>query len=602
MIRRQFAATLLLFTLVVPYAAFGQGPGGPQQPAPDPNDPIVRIRDEGMNRSQVMQTLSYLSDVIGPRLTASPNAKRANEWTRDRLTSWGLQNGHLEAWGPFGRGWTLKRFSAQITEPQDIPLIAYPKAWSPGIKVMPAMAAIAPAKGKQKMMAPAAPQPSSVVTADVIYLDARNEADLEKYKGQLKGKIVLISPTVEVKALFDPLGARRDEKNLLALANANPPGPGGFGGGGGGGRGPGGAQMTPQERAQQQFQQTVFTSKRMNMIVDEGAAVLVDVSPRGTGGTIFVQQATVAQPVPKSVEEMRTLTRLSYYDPKAEAKMVPQMTVSVEQYNRMMRMMQQGEKLKMTVDLQVEYQDQDNMGYNTIAEIPGSDLKDEIVMLGGHMDSWHSGTGATDNGAGVAVAMEAVRILQTLGLKPRRTIRIALWTGEEEGLLGSRAYVAQHFGKLEPGNPGVVPPGTPNSQPAARPKLTTLPEYEKFSGYFNLDNGTGKIRGVYLQGNNGVRDLFSQWLMPFRDMGASTITISNTGGTDHQSFDGIGLPGFQFIQDEIEYDTRTHHSNQDVFDRVQADDMKQAATVMAAFVYQTAMRTEKLPRKPAPGR
>ncbi len=601
MIRRQFAATLLLFTLVVPYAAFGQGPGGPQQPAPDPNDPIVRIKDEGMNRSQVMQTLSYLSDVIGPRLTASPNAKRANEWTRDRLTSWGLQNGHLEAWGPFGRGWTLKRFSAQITEPQDIPLIAYPKAWSPGIKVMPAMAAAAPAKGKQKMMAPAALQPSSVVTADVIYLDARNEADLEKYKGQLKGKIVLISPTVEVKALFDPLGARRDEKNLLALANANPPGPGGFGGGGGG-RGPGGAPMTAQERAQQQFQQTVFTSKRMNMIVDEGAAVLVDVSPRGTGGTIFVQQATVAQPVPKSVEEMRTLTRLSYYDPKAEAKMVPQMTVSVEQYNRMMRMMQQGEKLKMTVDLQVEYQDQDNMGYNTIAEIPGSDLKDEIVMLGGHMDSWHSGTGATDNGAGVAVAMEAVRILQTLGLKPRRTIRIALWTGEEEGLLGSRAYVAQHFGKLEPGNPGVVPPGTPNSQPAARPKLTTLPEYEKFSGYFNLDNGTGKIRGVYLQGNNGVRDLFSQWLMPFRDMGASTITISNTGGTDHQSFDGIGLPGFQFIQDEIEYDTRTHHSNQDVFDRVQADDMKQAATVMAAFVYQTAMRTEKLPRKPAPGR
>ncbi len=601
MIRRQFAATLLLFTLVVPYAAFGQG-GGAQQPAPDPNDPIVRIKEEGMKRSQVMQTLSYLSDVIGPRLTASPNAKRANEWTRDRLTSWGLQNGHLEAWGPFGRGWTLKRFSAQITEPQDIPLIAYPKAWSPGIKVMPAMAAAAPAKGKQKMMAPAAPQLSSVVTADVIYLDARNEADLEKYKGLLKGKIVLISPTVEVKALFDPLGARRDEKNLLALANANPPGPGGFGGGGGGGRGPGGAQMTPQERAQQQFQQTVFTSKRMNMIVDEGAAVLVDVSPRGTGGTIFVQQATVAQPVPKSVEEMRTLTRLSYYDPKAEAKMVPQMTVSVEQYNRMMRMMQQGEKLKMTVDLQVEYQDQDNMGYNTIAEIPGSDLKDEIVMLGGHMDSWHSGTGATDNGAGVAVAMEAVRILQTLGLKPRRTIRIALWTGEEEGLLGSRAYVAQHFGKLEPGNPGVVPPGTPNSQPAARPKLTTLPEYEKFSGYFNLDNGTGKIRGVYLQGNNGVRDLFSQWLMPFRDMGASTITISNTGGTDHQSFDGIGLPGFQFIQDEIEYDTRTHHSNQDVFDRIQADDMKQAATIMAAFVYQTAMRDEKIPRKPAPGR
>lgn len=602
MIRRQLPATLLLLALLVPYAAFGQQPGAATQPAPDPKDPIVRIKDEGMNRSQVMQTLSYLSDVIGPRLTASPNAKRANEWTREKLTGWGLQNGHLEAWGPFGRGWTLKRFSAQITEPQDIPLIAYPKAWSPGIKVMPP-AATADPKSKKKVAAPA-PPPGSVVTADVIYLDAKTEADLEKYKGQLKGKIVLISPTVEVKALFDPLGARRDEKNLLALATANPPGPGGgFGGGGGGGRGAGGGNLTPQERAQQQFQQTVFTSKRMNMIVDEGAAVLVDVSPRGTGGTIFVSQATVAQAIPKSVEEMRTLTRLSYYDPKAEAKMVPQMTVSVEQYNRMLRMMQQGEKLKMTVDLQVEYQDQDNMAYNTVAEIPGSDLKDEIVMLGGHMDSWHSGTGATDNGAGVAVAMEAVRILQTLGLKPRRTIRIALWTGEEEGLLGSRAYVAQHFGKLEggPGGGGGFGGGGAgaNATPA---KLTTLPEYEKFSGYFNLDNGTGKIRGVYLQGNNGVRDLFSQWLMPFRDMGASTITISNTGGTDHQSFDGIGLPGFQFIQDEIEYDTRTHHSNQDVFDRIQADDMKQAATIMAAFVYQTAMRDEKLPRKPAPGR
>lgn len=604
MIRRQFAATLLLFALLVPYAAFGQQPGGAQQPAPDPNDPIVRIKDEGMNRSQVMQTLSYLSDVIGPRLTASPNAKRANEWTRDKLTSWGLQNGHLEAWGPFGRGWMLKSFSAQIIEPQDIPLIAYPKAWSPGIKVMPLVPPADP-KSRKKVTAPAA-QPGRVVTADVIYLDAKTEADLDKYKGQLKGKIVLLSPMAEVKAMFEAPGTRRDEKNLLALANANPPGPGGGFGGGGGLRGAGGAPMTAQERQQQLFQQTVFSAKRMNMLVDEGAAVLVDISSRGTGGTLFVQSATAAQPIPKSVEEMRTLARLSVYDPKAEAKMVPQMTVSAEQYNRMMRMMQAGEKVRMTVDLQVEYQDQDNMGYNTIAEIPGSDLKDEVVMLGGHMDSWHSGTGATDNGAGVSVAMEAVRIIQALGLKPRRTIRIALWTGEEQGLLGSRAYVAKHFGKLE-GGPGGGGGGGgfggggggANSTPA---KLTTLPEYEKFSGYFNLDNGTGKIRGVYLQGNKGVRDLFSQWLMPFRDMGASTITISNTGGTDHQSFDGIGLPGFQFIQDEIEYDTRTHHSNQDVFDRIQADDMKQAATIMAAFVYQTAMRDEKLPRKPAPGR
>ena len=601
MIRRQFAALVLLFTLVVPYAAFAQQP---QQLAEDPM--IAKIKDEGMNHSQVMQTLSYLTDVIGPRLTASPGAKRANEWTRDTLSKWGLQNAHLEPWGPFGRGWTLKRFSAQVTSPQDIPLIAYPKAWSPSVKVMPEMAMAAPKKGAM----PPAPPVSNTVTADVVFLDAKNEADLDKYKGQLKGKIVLISQPVEVKAMFEAPGRRMDEARLLAMANALPPAAGGgFGGGGGGGRGAGGQQMTPQERAQQQFQQTVFNAKRWNMLLDEGAAVVVDASPRGSGGTIFVQSAAVVPPITKSMDDLRTLPRMSAYDPKSEAKMIPQITVADEHYNRMIRMIQQGEKLKMTVDLAVEYRDADNMGYNTIAEIPGTDLKDEIVMLGGHMDSWHSGTGATDNGAGVAVAMEAVRILQTLGVKPRRTIRVGLWTGEEEGLLGSQAYVKAHFGNLEGGpqfggGGGFGAGGNANATPA---KLTTLPEYEKFSGYFNLDNGTGRIRGIYLQGNEAVRPIFRQWLSDFRDIpnqyqwNAQTITISNTGGTDHQSFDRIGLPGFQFIQDEIEYDTRTHHSNQDVFDRIQAEDMKQNATIMAAFVYNAAMRDEKLPRKPAPG-
>jgi Zn-dependent M28 family amino/carboxypeptidase len=264
----------------------------------------------------------------------------------------------------------------------------------------------------------------------------------------------------------------------------------------------------------------------------------------------------------------------------------------------------------METNIAVEYQDTDLNGYNTVAEIPGTDpnLKDEIVMLGGHMDSWHAGTGATDNGAGVAVGMEAVRIIQALGLKPRRTIRIALWTGEEQGLLGSKAYVAKHFGKME------TPPATTTNatqgggdgatmqRPAqATQVLVKMAEYDNLAGYFNLDNGTGKIRGVYLQGNDSVANLFRSWLAPFKDLGAETLSLSNTGGTDHLSFDGIGLPGFQFIQDEIEYDTRTHHSNMDVFDRIQGDDMKQAATIMAAFVYQTAMRDEKLPRKPQPG-
>lgn len=337
--------------------------------------------------------------------------------------------------------------------------------------------------------------------------------------------------------------------------------------------------------------------------------MLIDPS-RGDGGTIFVQSAQVAPPPPDP--NVTTPTRgPSPYN--KDAKITPQLVLAIEHYNRVVRMLQAGEAVKMTVDLSVAYQDADLMGYNTIAEIPGTDLKDEVVMLGGHMDSWHSGTGATDNAAGCAVVMEAVRIIQALGLKPRRTIRIALWSGEEQGLLGSRAYVAQHFGSMQNPATSAAPAtgsvanagnGGGNGNGAVAPAAPTLvkkADYEKLSAYFNLDNGTGKIRGVYMQGNEGVRSLFRQWLAPFKDMGANTLTISNTGGTDHLAFDAIGLPGFQFIQDEIEYDTRTHHSNQDVFDRIQADDMKQASIIMAAFVYNTAMRDEKLPRKAAPG-
>ncbi len=291
------------------------------------------------------------------------------------------------------------------------------------------------------------------------------------------------------------------------------------------------------------------------------------------------------------------LPRVNPWDKNAPA-IIPQIVLAVEHYNRLARMIQAGEKLRMNVNLDVQFHEQDLMGYNTVAEIPGTDKKDELVMLGGHMDSWHAGTGATDNGAGVAVAMEAVRILKALNLQPRRTIRVALWSGEEQGLLGSRAYVAEHFGALANSSPEANFAAMLGAATNA-PKVNAKPEYEKLSAYFNLDNGTGKIRGVYLRGNEAVRPLFREWLAPFRELGAQTLSISNTGGTDHLSFDGIGLPGFQFIQDEIEYETRTHHSNQDVFDRIQADDLKQAATIMAAFVYNTAMRNDKLPRKGA---
>lgn len=575
MYRRCVPGLLLIFSLLAPSASFARRPVGEsttrtanppttksqrtQQPAatPDPNDPITRIKDEGMNRSQLMNTLSYLSDVIGPRLTDSPNMKRANEWTRDQLTKWGLQNAHLEAWGPFGRSWVLNEFSAQVIAPQAIPLIAYPKAWSPGV---------------------------NIPNGEVVYVDAKDENDLQRFKGKLRGKIVLTSSIREVKAHFDALGKRLSEKELLELANASEPG--------------GGNPFFNSPLFAVFLKTQIFGVKKLQFFGDEGAALVIDSSP-GDGGTIFVSGASVPQEVDVSspMATLRSLFmgRVQPYDKNAP-RIVPQIVVAVEHYNRLVRIIQAGEKVQMKVSLATQFNDQDLMAYNTVAEIPGGDKSDELVMVGGHMDSWHSGTGATDNGAGVAVAMEAVRILQALNLKPRRTIRVALWSGEEQGLLGSQAYVAQHFGKAEE-SPEATFARMIQGGGAAK-NITRGPEYDNLSAYFNLDNGTGKIRGVYLQGNEAVRPLFRQWMLPFRDMGAQTLSISNTGGTDHLSFDALGLPGFQFIQDQVEYESRTHHSNQDVFDRIQGDDLKQAATIMAAFLYNTAMRDEKLPRKP----
>jgi hypothetical protein len=561
--RSKLPVLLLLGALV-----FSGFPASAQQAQPkkDPNDPIEKIKDEGMNRSQVMQTLSYLTDVIGPRLTASPNLKRANEWTRDKLTEWGLQNAHLEAWGPFGRGWSLKSFSAEIIAPQAIPLIAYPRAWSLGT--------------------------SGPLTSDVVFVEAREEKDLEKYKGTLKGKIVLSSPIREIKAHFEPAARRLSEKELLRLADAPDPAKD---------RAGGPMAMMSNPRMQEFINAAILDAKKLKFFLDEGAAMVLSPSRSGDGGTIFLENAAVPREI-KATAPMQAMMELfmspvNPWDKNAPANL-PQVTVANEHYNRLVRMIQAGEKLQARVNLAVQFQDNDLNAYNTIAEIPGTDKKDEIVMVGAHLDSWHSGTGATDNGAGCAVAMEAVRILKALNLQPRRTIRIGLWSGEEQGLFGSRAYVKEHFGaRADAGSPQAEMAAMMGDGPGA--KINTKPDYDKFSVYFNLDNGTGRIRGVYLQGNEAARPLFRDWLMPFREMGAATLSISNTGGTDHLSFDAIGLPGFQFIQDEIEYDTRSHHSNMDVFDRIQADDLKQAATIMAAFLYHAAMSDEKFPRKPA---
>ena len=572
---RTYAAVVLIVVyLFCPCGTFAQQPAGTQPtsqvstqaspqatPTPDPNDPIARIREEGLKRSQVMETISYLSDVIGPRLTGSPNMKRANEWTRDQLAKWGLQNAHLEPWGPFGRGWVLKDFSAVVTAPQTIPLIAYPKAWSPG---------------------------ANIPRGEVVYVDAKDEADLARFKGNLRGKIVLAGAMREVKARFEPLGTRMTEKQLLNLADAGDP------------SAPGAANQLANPGIQEFIKSRIFAARALQFLSAEGAALVIYAS-EGDGGTIFVDGAVVPHDLDMS-SPIAAILSLFFTGPQPYdqniPQIVPQLVLAVEQYNRLARIIQAGEKVEMKVALETQFSDTDLMAYNTVAEIPGSDKADEFVMIGAHMDSWHAGTGATDNGAGVAAAMEAVRIIQALGLKPRRTIRIGLWSGEEQALFGSQAYVARHLGQpvddsKEAGFLRLVQGGM------AR-KITRGPEYDKLSAYYNLDNGTGKIRGVYLQGNEAVRPIFREWLQPFRDLGASTLTAANTTGTDHLSFDAIGLPGFQFIQDEVEYSSRTHHSNQDVFDRIQGDDLKQAATIMAAFLYNTAMRDEKLPRKQAP--
>ncbi|MET0753021.1 MAG: M20/M25/M40 family metallo-hydrolase [Pyrinomonadaceae bacterium] len=555
MLRRKIISAFLLYTFLFSTVAYGQTVAATttavaktsQSVYTAPKETIDKIREEGMGKnSQVMQTLSYMTDVIGARLTGSPSMKRANEWTRDKMKEWGMANANVEAWGTFGRGWSLRNFSAQVTAPQTIPVIAYPKAWSPSTK--------------------------GAITSEVVWFDAKTDADFAKYKGQLKGKIVFTSQIRPLKSVDKPLSSRKTEEALAKLASAPDP-----------------STLKDSSQFTPEVMKNIATffnqnARAMKFLIDEGAAVMIDNSPQGSGGTVFVQGANLAielSPNIKTIDDLFNSPAFKPQNKEYESSMMPQATMATEDYNRIVRMIQQGVKPQMTVEIDAQYHDEDPMQYNTVAEIPGTDpkLKDEIVMLGAHLDSWHSSTGATDNGAGSAVVMEAARILMASGLKPRRTIRVALWSGEEQGIFGSTNYVKKHFGEMKDG------------------ALVKGADYEKLSAYYNLDNGTGKIRGVYMQGNSAVRPFFETWLMPFADLDAKTLTLSNTGGTDHLSFDAIGLPGFQFIQDEIEYGSRTHHSNQDNFDRIQADDLKQASTIMAAFVYQTAMMDEKMPRK-----
>ncbi len=481
------------------------------------------IRKHGLEQSQVMETASWMLDVYGPRLTASPKLDKATAWAVQYLKDMGMQNVHTEEWGPFGRGWELNHFEMHAAEPGYFPIHAYAKAWSGSTK--------------------------GEVSGEVIYIDANTVAGLEAYKGKLAGKFVLLDTARIVDEWFDAPAKRFDSERLLDMANAPAPTVGQY---------------------RNYLSNRDFSNALWNLLYEEKPLAILDRSYKGDLGTIFVSGA-------------RTAEGRAWDDGR---EVIPQATVAVEHYNHIFRLMKKGIPVKLKMNLQATFANPDKgMERNIIAEIPGTDLKDEVVMFGAHFDSWHAAAGATDNGAGSSTMIEAARILletiKETGVKPRRTLRLALWTGEEQGLWGSRGYVADHFAEIDAGR-----------------NVTALkPEQEKISAYYNMDNGTGRLRGVYLQGNADVAPVFRAWLDEFRDLDATTLTLSNTGGTDHLAFDGVGIPGFQFIQDPVAYSTRTHHSNMDNWDHLVADDLKQAATIIASFVWHTSQRDEMLPRK-----
>ncbi len=512
-----------------------------------------RIREEGLNHSHVMEFASALMDGIGPRLTGSPNLKKANEWTRDTLTKIGLDNAHLEDWGEFGLGWQQLNTWARMVTPDTAILIMQATPWSPST--------------------------TGPVTGDVVYVKVQAEKDLDQYKGKLGGKIVLFGAMRDVPPVDKALFERYSDKELEDLAgfpvNGNA----------------GGLSPEMEARIHAYLERIKLIDKVAQFFADEKVAAVIEPSRDGkngggSGGTFFDDNGA-------------TLGRTPY---KAESQMkVPVAVAAIESYGRLYRLTQAHVPVTVQVDIETRFTGDHEHGYNTIAEIPGTDprLKDQVVMLGGHLDSWIAGTGATDNGAGTVVAMEAVRILKALDVKPRRTIRIALWTGEEQGLFGSRGYVKQHFGSA-PLSTAPDQQALPEFLRKAIGPLDVKPEQKIISAYFNVDNGSGKIRGVYLQGNAAVAPIFAQWIAPLKDLGVTTLTMRNTGGTDHLSFDAVGIPGFQFVQDDLDYESRTHHSNEDTVERLQAADLKQIATVEAIFVYNSAQRDQMMPRKPLP--
>jgi carboxypeptidase Q len=527
--------TATLFLLIVSIAAFPRA----QAPAEKLDyETIGRIRDEGLNRSQVMDHISWLADVYGPRLTGGPGIMQAGDWTLKKFAEWSLSNPHRETF-QFGKGWSLERFSAHMIEPQVQPLIGLPGGWSAGT--------------------------NGTVVAEVVRAQIDTEADIERYRGKLAGKIVLTQPARAVSMLEGLIVHRMTPEEFAEAATTPIPAARGRGGRGGAG-GRGAADNSLRQKIAQFYKSegVVALFNRGGDSASASAGSNLDTQQQRTdGGTIF-----------PSGNGSRA----------ADAgQAVPSVTLAVEHYNRMTRILDKGLPVKVELNIQTKFYDETSPnGFNLVAEIPGTDpaLKDEVVILGAHFDSVAHSPGATDNATGSAAMMEAMRIIKAIGAKPRRTIRIALWGGEEEGLMGSRAYVREHFADVT--------------------TMTLKPAHAKVAAYFNSDNGSGRIRGIWLQSNLAVAPIFQQWIEPLRDLGVTGLGPRSVSSTDHVSFDNAGLPGFQFMVDRLEYNSRSHHSNMDTVDRVQRDDMVQHATVIAVFAWNAANRDEKLPRKALP--
>jgi carboxypeptidase Q len=490
-------------------------------PAQEPVDQevVARIKTEAFQNSKVLATVSSIADVFGPRLTASPELKAAGEWCRDEMTRWGLANAQLEPWGTLPRTWSVRRYSAEMMTPAYMRLNAVPKAWTPGT--------------------------NGVISGTPVLVEVRSKADFDKFRGKLKGAIVMNGKPAATGPRFEPDARRYTDAELSGNVSAINPG----------------EPKSYIEEDKDWDKNVVEQDEITKFFSDEGIAALLEPNRRGLG-------------LVRAMAQSYTLDNPSLT--------FPALVVAAEHYGRIVRLLDRKVAVRLELNVDASIDAGPTNGYNVVAELPGTDpkLKDEVVLLGGHLDSWHAATGATDNAAGCAIVMEALRVLKAIGVRPRRTIRVALWGGEEQDYYGSLGYAKRHYGDPATGKPG--------------------PEHEKLAAYFNVDNGHGKIRGVYLQGNELVRPIFESYLRPLNYLGATALTVQNTGSTDHMAFEALGLPAFQFIQDPLDYESRTHHSSLDVYEELVEDDLKQAAAVVATFAYHTANRAERLPRKVPP--